>query len=45
MDVDSCIFNLRDTDPVLRHAIYDFLCKVRIDNAMHAQVILDVGGI
>ena len=41
-DVDSCIFNLRDSDPVLRHAIYDFLCKVRIENSAHAQIILEV---
>ncbi|CAG9319608.1 unnamed protein product [Blepharisma stoltei] len=40
-DVDSCIFNLRDADLVLRHAIYEFFCRVRIENGQLALMVLE----
>ena len=41
LDLESCIFNLRDSDPMLRHAIYDFLCRVKIKNSTDMLTILE----
>jgi hypothetical protein len=41
-EVDSCVFNLVDAEPRLRHALYSFLSYVRIENVQRLHFVLSV---